>query len=120
MLFYCIIVILHNQRGVSHMVINFAYYALYFCYLGLTALQLLFAPYRSAGRLDWGSVLYHFIATGAIAMFNYELYLLRSVYEEPSQMVVVWLATVLLAGASYHALSYYPQLKLNPFWKKVY
>lgn len=98
----------------------YAYWAFYFAYLAFSALQLLFAPCRSAGKLDWGAVAYHAVATAAVAVFNWELYLLRGVYNEPATEPIVWFATFLLAVVSYYSLSYYPQLKLNPFWKRIY
>lgn len=117
MLFYGIF-INKKQRGAYSM--KFVYFTFYFAYLAFSALQLLFAPYRSAGKLDWGSVAYHAVATAAVAVFNWELYLLRGVYDEPAKELIVWFATSLLAVVSYYSLSYYPQLKLNPFWKRIY
>ena len=69
------------------------------------------------GKVSWWTLIYPTVITGAVVMFNWEFSLLLSIYEEPAQMVVVWIAFILLTQFTYWSYAYYPKLRRNPFWR---
>ena len=67
-------------------------------------------------RVSWWTLIYPTVVTGAVVMFNWEFSLLLNVYEKPADMVVVWIAFILLTQFTYWAYAWYPRMRRNPFW----
>lgn len=106
-------VILNIARTIPKVALSAAY-VVYVLMVIIELAVIVSIDYRKK-EMSWRTILYLTIVTAFVLVFNWEFFLLLSLYEEPALHFFVWFAFAVLALGTYGVYVNYPKVRMLTF-----